>query len=79
MKEDTFLIRFLVITMTLVSSIIALMVIYTVAYYKILLPEFKIPEVFTNWGGLIIGFYFGSFVGLLKDLLRIFRTEESSK
>ena len=28
---------------------------------------FTIPDVLQNWGGLIIGFYFGSFITLLKD------------
>lgn len=49
-----------------VSSLISLIVICSV----VLIP-FKsgasIPDVLENWGGLIIGFYFGSFVGLLKD------------
>jgi len=31
---------------------------------------YTIPETLQNWGGLIIGFYFGSFVSLLKDWSR---------
>ena len=31
---------------------------------------FDIPVTLQNWGGLIIGFYFGSFVSLLKDWSR---------
>lgn len=79
MKEDRFLIRFLIITMTIVSSIISLIIVLTVAYFKIFLPEFPIPEILTNWGGLIIGFYFGSFIGLVKDLLKISPTEEGGR
>ena len=53
-----------------VSSIIALLVICVAALLPIFWPAVKIPEALTNWGGLIIGFYFGSFVSLLKDWSR---------
>ncbi|GAH45191.1 unnamed protein product, partial [marine sediment metagenome] len=67
------------ITMTIVASIISLVIVLSVAYFKIFLPSFAIPEVFTNWGGLIIGFYFGSFIGLVKDLLKKSPTEEGDR
>lgn len=28
------------------------------------------PEVLVNWGASVLGFFFGSFVGLLKDFLK---------
>ena len=56
---------FVVIMSVSVASVIALAVIVS----TVILPFFNIsaPKELKNWGGLIIGFYFGSFVGLLKD------------
>jgi hypothetical protein len=34
-------------------------------------PEIKIPDVLSNWGGIILGFYFGQFVNLVKDFMGI--------
>ena len=76
MREDKFLMRFVIITGTVVSSLLSLIIIITVAYFKIWQPEFPIPEVLNNWGGIILGFYFGSFLGLLKDWLRIAQPEK---
>lgn len=59
--------RFVVYCAVSVSSIIALVVIGVVAIMPLVRTGFEIPEVLANWGGLIIGFYFGSFVTLLKD------------
>lgn len=62
--------RFVVYAAVIVSSIIALLVICVVALIPLFWPEYKIPETLQNWGGLIIGFYFGSFISLLKDWSR---------
>jgi hypothetical protein len=62
--------RFVVITSVSVSSIIALTVIVVVAVFTFVKPTSEIPKVLENWGGLIIGFYFGSFITLLKDWSR---------
>lgn len=59
--------RFVVYAAVTVSSIIALAVIGVVALMPILVPGYQVPDTLANWGGLIIGFYFGSFVTLLKD------------
>lgn len=59
--------RFVVFAAVTVSSIIALTVIFVVALMPILRAGYEIPDVLQNWGGLIIGFYFGSFITLLKD------------
>ncbi|MGS4946649.1 hypothetical protein ACVDG3_14300 [Meridianimarinicoccus sp. RP-17] len=64
---DRFLRRFVVITVICVSSIIALVVIVATALTPY--TDYAAPPVLENWGGLIIGFYFGTFVGLLKDWL----------
>ena len=52
-----------------VSSMIALIVIGTVSWITIAKPAAAIPSTLTDWGGMIIGFYFGSLGGLLKDLI----------
>jgi hypothetical protein len=62
--------RFVIYVTVSVASIIALAVILVVTLLPLLFPTAKPPETLANWGGLIIGFYFGSFVTLLKDWSR---------
>ncbi len=62
--------RFVVYVTVIVSSLIALLIITTVAFMPVFRQGYTIPETLQNWGGLIIGFYFGSFVSLLKDWSR---------
>ncbi len=62
--------RFVVYVTVIVASIIALAVIAVVAMLPLINPSYKVPETLANWGGLIIGFYFGSFITLLKDWSR---------
>lgn len=59
--------RFVVYAAVIVSSVIALTVIFVVALMPLFRAGYEIPDVLQNWGGLIIGFYFGSFISLLKD------------
>ncbi len=72
--------RFVVYASVIVSSLIALCVIFVVALMPIFKSGFNIPDTLKNWGGLIIGFYFGSFVSLLKDWSResveVYREDE---
>jgi len=70
MTEDRLIMRIVIIFGTTVSSFIAVAVIASVVIVTIWNPELKIPDVLRDWGGLIIGFYFGSFVTLIKDLFR---------
>ncbi|MGV7223176.1 MAG: hypothetical protein ACQ9MH_16805 [Nitrospinales bacterium] len=69
MENDRFLKRFIVITWALVSSLIALMILGGTMYYKIVNEAAPMPEVLKDWGGIILGFYFGSFTSLAKDAL----------
>lgn len=62
--------RFVVYVTVIVSSLIALLIIATVAFMPVFRQGYSIPDTLQNWGGLIIGFYFGSFVSLLKDWSR---------
>jgi len=52
---------------TTVSAIIALAIIGAV-----IVLTFKgstVPEILSNWGGIIIGFYFGTLSGFIKDVI----------
>ena len=58
----------------LISGAIALLVIGGViaislfsAFSGVKIP---VPEVLANWGGVIVGFYFGAFVTLIKDYMK---------
>lgn len=72
--------RFVVYVTVIVSSLIALIIIATVAFMPVFRQGYDIPETLQNWGGLIIGFYFGSFLSLLKDWSResvdVYRDDE---
>lgn len=63
---DRWLRSFVIIIVIIVSSIIALSVIAAAIYVPIFSTD-ETPAALENWGGLIIGFYFGTFVGLLRD------------
>lgn len=62
--------RFVIYVTVIVASIIALTVIAVVVALPVVNPAYKVPDTLQNWGGLIIGFYFGTFLTLLKDWSR---------
>ncbi|MBD1547519.1 hypothetical protein [Roseibium aggregatum] len=74
-KRDQ-LIFWLVYSGFIVSGLIAISVIWGVLYLtfdgqvddngKVI-----IPDVLQNWGGIIVGFYFGTFVSLIKDYMKM--------
>lgn len=37
-----------------------------------------IPDVLSNWGGIILGFYFGSFLSLVKDYMEVLQATKPS-
>jgi len=69
MIADEPLRRFIIITWVLVSSIIALGIISASIYYQLEHETAPMPKFLSDWGGIIIGFYFGSFTALMKDIL----------
>lgn len=69
MSKHSFVEQFIVISWVIVSSLIALMVLGGTMYYKIINTTAPMPEVLSNWGGIILGFYFGSFTSIAKDIL----------
>jgi hypothetical protein len=50
---------------TIIAGAIALVVVISVVILA--LADKKIPDQLSNWGGVILGFYFGQFVTILKD------------
>ena len=57
------------------SGIIALLIVGGVILLSVLAAFYgtdlvKIPSVLENWGGVVVGFYFGTFVSLIKDYMR---------
>jgi len=52
-------------TAGVISVIVILSVIYIAAQGQTIPPELS------NWGGIILGFYFGQFVNLLKDYMGV--------
>ena len=67
MEGDIWLRRCVVLIIICVSSIIALATIGAAILHPYLDEHSETPSVLEDWGGLIIGFYFGTLVGLLKD------------
>jgi hypothetical protein len=52
-----------------ISIIVVLSVLIIALLGQIQGKEARIPDVLTNWGGIILGFYFGQFVNLVKDYM----------
>ena len=63
---------------TLIAGLISVIVVVSVvvlALAQVLIgratpDRLVMPDVLVNWGGIILGFYFGQFVNLLKDFMR---------
>lgn len=58
-------IRNVVLINLVVSSLISLVIVGSVAYIS--LQAKTVPDVLANWGGIVIGFYFGSALNLIKE------------
>jgi len=50
---------------SLIAGVIAVAVIGAVI--ALALTNNRIPSELSNWGGIILGFYFGQFINLVKD------------
>ena len=53
------LVSLTVIVSLIVSSIVALLIVFAALYIVIFLPESE-NDTIRGWGGIIIGYYFGS-------------------
>ena len=58
---------------SLIEGIIAVTVIGAVVEIAIFTDR-KIPSELSNWGGIILGFYFGQFINLVKDYTGILQS-----
>jgi hypothetical protein len=50
-----------------VAGLVSLIIVCSVAYIS--LQGKPIPDVLSNWGGIILGFYFGSAFNLIKEYM----------
>jgi hypothetical protein len=57
---------------SLIAGVIAVVVVASVV--AIAIYGKPIPDVLSNWGGIILGFYFGQFINLVKDYMGIIQT-----
>jgi hypothetical protein len=59
----------LIIMGNVISGAIGLIIILSVVIISMLSEGggAAVPKVLENWGGIVIGFYFGTFMGLVKD------------
>ena len=59
----------------MISGAVGLLIILSVIGITLISPlygpgtEVVIPPVLENWGGIVLGFYFGTFMGLVKDFM----------
>jgi hypothetical protein len=54
---------------SLIAGLISVSVIGGVLFLAIL--DKPIPAELSNWGGIILGFYFGQFISIVKDYMGI--------
>ena len=63
-------INYVIVLGSTISGILALMVIGVPIIGPFFEEAYKIPPAIENWGGVIIGFYFGSFLTTIVDVLK---------
>lgn len=73
-----FAVSFILICATLTSSVIAVVVIAVPLLAPLSEKPYNIPPEVKDWGGIIIGFYFGSFVTFAANVWKT-RQRESDK
>lgn len=59
---------------SLIAGLISLVVVGSVTLIAV--TGGVVPDVLSNWGGVILGFYFGQFVNLVKDYMGILEREK---
>lgn len=63
-------VAFLIYAGVVISGVIAIAVIAVPIIAPMISKTYTIPPELKEWGGVIIGFYFGSFITLVGNLLR---------
>jgi uncharacterized membrane protein AbrB (regulator of aidB expression) len=62
----------MIIIIACVPGLIALTVVVSVVILA--LKAVSIPDVLSNWGGIILGFYFGQSINLVRDYMGVITT-----
>jgi hypothetical protein len=65
----------LINAISLIAGIISILVVGSVVFLA--WAQKIIPPELANWGGIILGFYFGQFVSLVKDYMGILQTSNA--
>jgi hypothetical protein len=60
----------LINVISVIAGLIALIIILSVVVIAVS-GRGAIPPELSNWGGIILGFYFGQFINLVKDYMGI--------
>lgn len=59
----------LINAISIIAGLIAILIVVSVVV--IALRSEPVPSELSNWGGIILGFYFGQFINLVKDYMGI--------
>ena len=54
-------------SMAMIAGLISIIVVGSVMVLALF--GHAIPDVLSNWGGIILGFYFGTFINLIRDYM----------
>lgn len=65
-----FSIDYLVIFGVTISGLLAILIIGVPIIAPFIVKSYAIPKTIENWGGVIIGFYFGSFFMTVIDVIK---------
>lgn len=63
----------------IVASALSVIVILSVSIVTVAYPENEIPEVLVNWGGIILGFFFGILSTVLTKSTKHKKPEHTSE
>lgn len=67
MTQDRWLLRCVALVTISIASLISLLIIGAAILHPYIDAYSNTPPILEKWGGLVIGFYFGTLAGLLKD------------
>lgn len=68
-RQRARIVNIVLITTTFVAGLLAVGVIILPLLIRAFDETYTIPDHIRDWGGIIIGFYFGSFISLVDRLL----------
>lgn len=62
-------IKWYILISTFISGLIAFVIIGSAIIFPIVNPQAPTPKFLESWGGIIVGFYFGSFLTMLTKVV----------